>query len=55
MIVVMKDEKGIVRIPPNLTLSFYRAFRAELWQQGTRRDPIVGDKVLDVEILELTI
>jgi hypothetical protein len=55
MIVVMKDEKGIVRVPSNLTLSFYRAFRDELWQQGIWRDPVVGDKVLGVEILALTI
>ena len=55
MIVVMKDEKSIIQVPSNLTLLLYRAFRAELWVQGIKRDPIVGDKVLGVEILALTI
>jgi hypothetical protein len=55
IIVVRKDGNQPVFIPSASCLSFFRAFRAELWKAGIKRDPQIGDNILDVEIVSLSI
>lgn len=50
-----KDNGPAKVIPSHLVLSFYRAFRAELWESGIRRDPRPGDTVLNVKIVSLAV
>lgn len=53
LIVFSKDGAPARHIPRALCLQFYRAFRAELWRSGVRRDPQAGDSVLGVRIVAL--
>jgi len=55
IIVVQKDANPPVYVHPVNALSFFRAFRCELWANGIQRDPQVGDELLGVRILALTI
>lgn len=55
LICFAKDGAAPRQVPRELALAFYRAFRAELWRSGIRRDPRAGDQVLGVRIVALTI
>jgi len=55
IIAVQKDTNPPVYVHPVNALSFYRAFRGELWATGIQRDPQVGDEVLGVRIVGLTL
>jgi hypothetical protein len=55
IIVVQKDANPPVHLHPVNALSFYRAFRGELWANGIRRDPQEGDELLGVRIVALTV
>ena len=54
VIVFSKDNAAPKFVPANLCLSFYRAFRAELWRSGIMRDPQAGDEILGVKIIVLS-
>jgi len=54
IIVVSKDNGEAIPVPAWSALPFFRAFRAELWANGIKRDPQVGDEVLGVKIIALT-
>lgn len=55
IIVISKDGAKPKFVPSALCLEFYRAFRAELWRAGHMRDPQIGDEVLGIKIVALTI
>lgn len=55
IIVISKDNAEPRQLPSNFALSFYRAFRAELWANGILRDPKPGDELLGIKIIGLTI
>jgi hypothetical protein len=55
VIVISKDNGPATFIPAALALSFFRAFRGELWASGIKRDPQAGDELLGVKIVSLTI
>ena len=55
IIVFSKDGAPARRVPPMLCLSFYRAFRAEMWRAGIQRDPKAGDEMLGVKIVSLEV
>jgi hypothetical protein len=55
IIVYSKDGQTPRTLTTSLALQFYRAFRAELWLTGTRRDPETGDELLGMKILSLTL
>jgi hypothetical protein len=53
-IVFSKDGSPARYVPPMLCLSFFRAFRAELWRMGAHRDPQAGDELMGVKIVSLS-
>lgn len=53
IILISKDEAPPMMLTGKLALSFWRAYRGELWSQGIKRDPIAGDCLLGVKILTL--
>lgn len=55
IIVFSKDNEEPRFVPSALCLSFYRAFRDELWRSGIMRDPQVGDEILGVKIVVLSV
>lgn len=55
IIVVQKDTNPPVYIQSAHAISFYRAFRSELWATGIQRDPQEGDELLGVRIVGLTL
>ena len=55
IVVISKDGAPAKYISEPLALAFFKAFRGELWRAGTMRDPKVGDEVLGVKILALTV
>lgn len=55
IIVFSKDGGPATFVPAWNALPFYRAFRAELWLHGIKRDPREGDEVLGIKIIALTI
>lgn len=55
MITFSKDGAPSRYVPAALCLSFFRAFRAELWRAGIKRDPQTGDTLLGVTITSLTL
>ena len=55
IILISKDEAPPVMLTDQLALTFWRAYRGELWAQGIKRDPIEGDCLLGVKILTLTV
>jgi len=54
LIVISKDNGSATLIPAWNALTFFRAFRAELWANGVKRDPQAGDELLGVKIIALT-
>jgi hypothetical protein len=55
IIAVQKDTNPPVYIQSAHAISFFRAFRCELWATGIQRDPQVGDELLGVRIVGLTL
>jgi hypothetical protein len=55
LIVISKDNGPASFVPTWNALTFYRAFRSELWANGIKRDPKPGDELLGVKIIALTI
>ena len=54
-IVVTKDNGMPYLIPSKFAVTFFRAFRAEMWRQGMKRDPAPKDCVLGVKIISLSV
>ena len=56
MIIVFSKDGAKPRFVPSAScLEFYRAFRDELWRAGHMRDPKVGDELLGVKIIAITL
>lgn len=55
IIVISKDNGPSEFVPKWNALSFFRAYRAELWARGLCRDPQAGDELLGVRIVSITV
>lgn len=55
VIAVTRDGSSAVFIPKDMAPAFYRAFRSELWKAGLQKDPELGDCILGVKIIALSL
>jgi hypothetical protein len=55
IIIVSKDGGSARHVPASAALEFFRAFRAEMWRNGIKRDPREGDCVLGVRIVSMSV
>ena len=55
IIVISKDNGPATFVPAWNVLPFFRAYRAELWANGIKRDPQPGDEILGVKIISLDV